>query len=137
MSSTTTTTSVPSRKISRSELAAARGGEGQPLYIAMKDPYGESVNVFDVSTGRAFYGPGSGYHLFTGRDATYGLATSCLDPQKQDGDISTLSQAEKDTHVQWYEKYASKYPIVGTLVADGDDGQHIGTNGAVDPKKDD
>lgn len=104
------------RQITESVLEQANGENGKPLYIAVKDPHSDKVSVFDVSSGRDFYGPGCGYHVFAGRNATYGLATSCLDPQKQDGDINTLTQSQKDTHVQWYEKYDSKYPIVGLLV---------------------
>lgn len=106
------------KPITESQLALAKGEESNALYIAIKDPYSDKVNVFDVSSGRDFYGPGSGYHVFAGRNATYGLSTSCLDLQKQDGDISTLTEMQKDTHVQWYTKYTSKYPIAGFLVPD-------------------
>lgn len=109
----------PTRPVTYSELSKARGEEGQPLYIAVKNPFGYETTVFDVSSGKDFYGPGSGYHLFAGRDATYGLARSCLDPSKVEGDLSTLTAMEKDTHVQWYNKYSSKYPVVGFLVPDG------------------
>lgn len=108
----------PTRPVTHAELSRSRGEEGQPLYIAVKNPFGDETTVFDVSSGKDFYGPGSGYHLFAGRDATYALSTSCLDPAKLDGDISTLTAMEKDTHVQWYNKYSSKYPVVGFLVPD-------------------
>lgn len=113
------------RPVTHTELSKARGEEGQPLYIAVKNPFGDETTVFNVSSGKDFYGPGSGYHLFAGRDSTYGLARSCLDPSKLDGDISTLTAMEKDTHVQWYNKYMSKYPVVGFLVPD----DHASTNG--------
>lgn len=71
-----------------------------------------------MESGRDFYGVGSSYHVFVGRDATYGLATSSLDSKSFNGDISTLSEMQKDTHLQWYNKYTSKYPVVGFLVPD-------------------
>ena len=109
-----------SRKpITKPDLAKARGhNQGDPLYIAVKDPFGDEFTVFDVSSAKGFYGPESGYHLFTGRHATYGWATTCLDPEKQDGDYSNLSSSQKDTQQQWYEKYSSKYPVDGVLVSD-------------------
>lgn len=106
------------RPITETQLSRSKGENGQPLYIAVKDPFGDKTSVFDVSSGRDFYGPGAGYHVFVGRDATYGLATSSLDPDKLDGDLDSLTQSQKDTHIQWYEKYVSKYPIVGHLVSD-------------------
>lgn len=110
--------STEPRPITESVLKEANGENGKPLYIAVKDPHSDKISVFDVSSGQDFYGPGCGYHVFAGRNATYGLATTCLDPQKQDGDINTLTQSQKDTHVQWYDKYISKYPVVGFLVSD-------------------
>lgn len=132
-SSTLTDGAMDAKKttpISKAQLAKARGeNSGDPIYIAVKDPFSDDISVFDVSSGLDFYGPGSGYHLFTGRDATYGLATSSLDADKQDGDLSTLTAAQSDAHVKWYEKYISKYPIVGVLVDDDADT-------ATDSKKD-
>lgn len=140
-SSTLTETKMPTltpskeRPIKQTELSIAKGDNDEhPLYIGVKDPYGEKTFIFDVASGLAFYGPGSGYHLFAGRDATYGLSTSCLDPEKQDGDISTLTASQKDTHIQWYEKYSAKYPIVGFLVPDDYVEQGEGTS--LESKKD-
>lgn len=111
--------------ITESELATATGEEGRPLYIAVNDPYSEDITVFDVSKGSDFYGPGGPYHVFTGKNATHGLATSSTDPEQATGDLSDLTASEKDTHLQWYEKYSMKYPIVGRLVPD-----NVGTSKA-------
>ncbi len=107
------------RAVHRSELAAATGENGGALYIAVKDPYASRITVFDVSSGASFYGPGGPYHLFAGKDATHGLAKSSTKEDMVTGDISNLTQMEKDTHMQWYAKYTSKYPQVGWLVEDG------------------
>lgn len=114
--------STPDAPVSPAQLAAATGeADGAPLYIALKDPFGDMTHVFDVSAARNFYGPGAGYHVFVGKDSTLGLASSSLDPAKISGDISGLTQSQKDTHVQWYQKYSSKYPIVGHLAHDKKD----------------
>ncbi len=107
------------RAITKSELAAATGVTANAaLYIAVKDPYSERIVVFDVSQGSDFYGPGSAYHVFAGRNATHGLAKSSIDPTKVEGDLSKLTASERDTHMQWFAKYTSKYPQVGFLVDD-------------------
>lgn len=119
-----TATEAPPKKngtgiVTESELKEATGEDGKRLYIAVKDPFSASVTVFDVSSGADFYGPGGPYHVFVGKNATHGLAKSSTDPEKAIGDLSTLTESEKDTHLQWYSKYMEKYPIVGNLVPDG------------------
>jgi predicted heme/steroid binding protein len=56
------------------ELARYDGTDPNlPVYLAID---GE---IFDVSTGRKFYGPGGSYHFFAGHDATRAFVTSCFD----------------------------------------------------------
>jgi predicted heme/steroid binding protein len=49
-----------------------------PLFIVVKG------HVFDVSNGRSYYGPGSGYNFFAGRDGTRSFATGCFDATKEE-----------------------------------------------------
>lgn len=114
----TDSTDTQQRPISAVELADATGEEGKALYVAVKDPYSTKITVFDVSSGKDYYGPGGPYHVFVGKDATLGLATTTVDPEKVSGDISALTESEKDTHVQWHTKYTAKYRIAGHLVTD-------------------
>lgn len=106
------------RAVTHSELAKSTGENGSNIFIALKDPFSDKITVFDVSPGRDFYGPGGAYHVFVGKNATHGLACSTVDPDKVEGDLSTLTESQKDTHLQWHAKYMSKYPVVGFLVSD-------------------
>ena len=106
------------RHITSAELAAANGEGDKPIYIAVKNPFGPKTTVFDVSSGKEFYGPGGSYHIFAAKDASFALATSSLKPDALTGDLSKLTESQKDTLVQWYNKYSQKYKIVGYLVTD-------------------
>lgn len=130
------------RPISGAQLAKANGTNGAPLYIAVKDPFSTRVVVFDVSSGADFYGPGCPYNVFVGKDATHGLAKSSIDPQQVSGNLDELSASEKDTHMQWFAKYTSKYVQVGWLEQDSnaaegkpENGVSPRTNGIASPVK--
>lgn len=54
-------TSPPGRMLTEDELSLYNGGENSKgLYLAILG------QVFDVEKGRKHYGPGGGYHFFTG-----------------------------------------------------------------------
>ena len=73
--------------------------------------------VYNVTQGKAFYGPGGSYHIFAGRDASRGLAKMSLDVKDvDDPSIDDLSLSEIDEMNNWANKLAAKYPIVGHLV---------------------
>ncbi|XP_021735868.1 probable steroid-binding protein 3 [Chenopodium quinoa] len=82
----------------------------RPLLMAIKG------NIYDVSKGRIFYGPGGSYAMFAGRDATRALALMSFDPQDLTGDIDGLSESEIDVLQDWESKFIEKYPKVGVLV---------------------
>lgn len=127
------------RPIRATELSIANGDDGAPLYLALKDPYSPRVTVFDMGSATGFYGPGGPYHCFAARDSTIGLAKSSLDPAVLAGRVEDLTAAEQETHVQWHTKYSEKYPVVGWLVRDGEDGggaSEISTAASAAEKKD-
>ncbi|KAJ2337214.1 hypothetical protein GGI00_000385 [Coemansia sp. RSA 2681] len=61
------------RVFTQLELAQHDGSNANlPLLLAIEG------DVYDVSSGWGFYGPGSSYHLFAGRDASRAFGTNCL-----------------------------------------------------------
>lgn len=97
-------------------LAKFNGENNTPVLLAIK---GE---VFDVSAGRSFYGPGGPYSNFAGHDASRGLAKSSFDdimitPLDQPIDtLDDLTEEEKQTLDDWFDKLSGKYLHVGKLV---------------------
>lgn len=79
-------------------------------------------NVYDVSKGKRFYGPGGPYATFAGRDASRNLATfSVVSNDKDDyDDLSDLSAVEMDSVREWEMQFKEKYELVGKLLRKGE-----------------
>lgn len=96
------------------ELRQFNGVDNPHILIALKG------NIYNVTSGRRFYGPRGPYGLFGGRDASRALAKSDLSgdslPTTWDT-LDDLNMDEQETLDHWAESYNSKYPIVGKLVA--------------------
>ncbi|KAK9473510.1 cytochrome b5-like heme/steroid binding domain-containing protein [Dipodascopsis tothii] len=79
-------------------------------------------NVYDVTAGRSFYGPGGPYSNFAGRDASRGLANGSFDldmltPIDQPLDtLKDLGQTEISTLNDWEDVFRNKYMLCGELV---------------------
>lgn len=91
-----------------------------PVYLAVRG------RVFDVTSGRNFYGPGGPYENFAGRDASRGLSLHSFDEdvltKDLDGPLDTLEGLDEeamDSLRGWEERFESKYLVVGRLVAAG------------------
>ena len=91
-------------------LEPFNGVDGKPIYIAL------GPNVYDVTTGVDFYGPGAGYHKFAGKDASRAMAKMSFDPADINRwDTEDLTESQVKTLADWITKYEQKYPIVGTV----------------------
>uniref|UniRef100_A0AAV1VNC7 Cytochrome b5 heme-binding domain-containing protein n=1 Tax=Peronospora matthiolae TaxID=2874970 RepID=A0AAV1VNC7_9STRA len=104
---------IKRRFFSPEELLPYNGENDQPIYIAV---LGE---VYDVSRKRDFYGPGEGYHLFAGRDASRALAKMSFEEEDLDSaDLSDLSFMDKETLKDWVTKFSvyNGYPNVGRVL---------------------
>ncbi|KAM9298368.1 neudesin [Morus bassanus] len=100
---------APVRLFTEPELARYDGQqEGQPIYLAVKGV------VFDVTSGKEFYGKGAPYNALAGKDSTRGVAKMSLDPADLTHDIEGLTEEElKSLDDIFNNVYKAKYPIVG------------------------
>ncbi|KAJ9679337.1 hypothetical protein PVL29_021307 [Vitis rotundifolia] len=97
-------------EITEEELKTYDGSDSKkPLLMAIKG------QIYDVSQGRMFYGPGGPYALFAGKDASRALAKMSFEEQDLTGDISGLGPFELEALQDWEYKFMSKYTKVGTI----------------------
>jgi membrane-associated progesterone receptor component len=105
-------------------LLPKNGQNGQPVYLAVRG------RVFDVTSGRHFYGPGGPYSNFAGRDASRGLACGSFEEEMLTGDLegpldglADLDAEQLEALRGWEERFEEKYAVVGRLVAVGEEGE--------------
>ncbi|KAF1326729.1 Heme/steroid binding domain-containing protein, partial [Globisporangium splendens] len=104
---------IKRRNFTLEELKEFNGENGKPIYIGVLD------EVYDVSSKRDFYGPGEGYHLFAGRDASRALAKMSFEKEDLDSeDLSDLGFMDQETLQDWVTKFSvyNQYPNVGRIV---------------------
>ncbi|KAJ3658201.1 hypothetical protein Zmor_009955 [Zophobas morio] len=78
-------------------------------------------NVYDVTKGKRFYGPGGPYAAFGGRDASRGLATFSVSAKTDEyDDLSDLNTMEMDSVREWEAQFKEKYDLVGKLLKPGE-----------------
>ncbi|ESO90079.1 hypothetical protein LOTGIDRAFT_77624, partial [Lottia gigantea] len=99
----------PARIFTSEEIAKFDGSDpSQPIYMGIKGV------VFDVSSGKNFYGKGSSYNALVGKDSTRGVAKMSLEPEDLTHDITGLSSEELKSLDSVFEgTYKAKYPVVG------------------------
>ena len=95
------------------QLSVFKGQDGRIL-IAVRG------TVYDVTSGRDFYGPGVGYSVFAGRDATRSLGKMQISFEECNAGWDNLDETHMKTMLEWEAKYKTKYPVVGTVVIDED-----------------
>jgi len=94
----------------KDELAKYDGSSGSPgLYLALLG------QVFDVSKGKDYYGPGGGYSFFSGRDASRAFVTGDFEEK---GLVDTVEGLTKDDYLgleEWSSFYNKDYKKIGLL----------------------
>lgn len=99
------------RDYTLAELKRHDGSDpARPLLIGIR---GE---VYDVTRGRSFYGPGAPYGMFAGKDCTRALAKMAFDEELFSGDVEGLDQDELDKLDEWIEMFEGKYRRIGRLL---------------------
>jgi len=89
------------------------GTEEERICIGIK---GE---IFDVTRGSNFYGPGGPYHAFAGRDASRAFANFSTESamfKETDDDLSDLTLQEQSQLNDWYDNLSAKYDKVGNII---------------------
>ncbi|KAJ4959367.1 hypothetical protein NE237_026478 [Protea cynaroides] len=81
----------------------------KPIYVAIKG------RIFDVSTGKNFYGPGAAYCMFAGKDASRALAKMSKNEEDVCASLDGLSEKEMAVLNDWEKKFEAKYPV-GSIV---------------------
>lgn len=82
----------------------------KPIYVAIKG------RVFDVTTGKSFYGPGGAYAMFAGKDASRALAKMSKNDEDVTPSLDGLTEKEVGVLSDWEKKFEAKYPVVGRVV---------------------
>jgi len=79
-------------------------------------------NVYDVTSGRNFYGPDGPYGNFGGRDASRGLAKGSFDldmltdVDKPIDRLEDLARDEWEALREWEQHFSGKYLLVGKFI---------------------
>ncbi|KAG8072725.1 hypothetical protein GUJ93_ZPchr0006g46148 [Zizania palustris] len=96
--------------LTAAQLRAYDGSDSsKPIYVSIRG------KVYDVTSGRGFYGPGGDYAIFAGREASRALGKMSKDDADVSGDLSGLSDKELGVLADWETKFQAKYPIVARL----------------------
>ena len=70
--------------------------------------------VYNLQTGREFYGQGGPYHPFAGRDCSRLLAKNQVSDKSDSGE--PLTETELEQLEKWKEFFNNKYKSIGTVV---------------------
>lgn len=102
---------VPEKTFTLTELAVFNGEMNRPIYIGCKEL------VYDMTTGRSFYGPGGAYGFLAGTDATVPLAKFSLDPRLANAKwkLEDFDDEELRCLANYVKTFSTKYPVVGKI----------------------
>ena len=99
-------------ELTPTQLLAYNGTDpSKPIYVALKG------QIYDVTTGVAFYGPCGPYAMFAGKDASRALAKMTKNEEDITLSLEGLSEKEIGVLNDWEKKFQAKYPVVGRVVS--------------------
>lgn len=97
--------------ITAEELRKYDGSEGSPgIYLALLG------QVFDVTSGKDYYGPGGGYSFFSGKDASRAFVSGEFNDAGLTDDVEGLSYQDYIGLDEWSKFYRKDYKYVGKVV---------------------
>eukprot|EP00882_Tetradesmus_deserticola_P005691 GHRQ01005992.1.p1 GENE.GHRQ01005992.1~~GHRQ01005992.1.p1 ORF type:complete len:165 (+),score=40.33 GHRQ01005992.1:72-566(+) len=100
-----------SLRLTPAELAQYDGQDAsKPLYISVRG------NIYDVTAGKSFYGPGGPYAVFAGKECARALAFMKVTAEECSADLTGASEAQLKTLADWEAKFDQKYGLAGRLV---------------------
>lgn len=106
-------------EVTAAELLAYNGSDPEkPLLMAIRG------QIYDVSAGRNFYGPGGPYAMFAGKECSRALALLSFKPDDINGNLKGLGESELTILEDWEYKFIDKYPKVGQLVQEPQQNEH-------------
>lgn len=94
--------------LSMEEVGKHCGGNGLAEWVALRGV------IWDVSS-NAVYREGGGYHVFTGKDATFALGTMQFEDVGKSGWDRKLNKEQLECLDEWCDFYAQRYKRVGYL----------------------
>ncbi|KAF5206000.1 Membrane steroid-binding protein [Thalictrum thalictroides] len=98
-------------ELTKEQLKQFDGSDSsKPIYVAIKG------RIFDVSTGKSFYGPGGSYYMFAGKDASRALGKMSKNEEDVTDSLDGLTDKEMGVLDDWEKKFEAKYPVVGRVV---------------------
>jgi membrane-associated progesterone receptor component len=96
--------------ITASQLSRYDGTNASlPILVAIRG------KIYDVTSGKSFYGPGGSYAVFSGKDASRALAKMSTNSEDVVPDLDGLTDKEIGVLNDWDQKFAAKYPVVGRV----------------------
>ncbi|KAJ3699699.1 hypothetical protein LUZ61_003404 [Rhynchospora tenuis] len=99
------------------ELREYNGSDREkPLLVSIKG------DVYNVSRGWLFYGPGGPYHFFSGHEISRALALMSFDPNDFNDNIHDLGPDELEVLKDWELKFEERYVKVGRIVKSEENG---------------
>lgn len=113
---------LKSRVLTKEDLAKHTGAKDEQVpegYATAPIYVGAGNKIFDTSFGGVeFYGPGGGYHRFSGKDVSRALAKMSFDPTDvENTSVDDLEDKQKKVLADWIKTFEERkeYPIVGSL----------------------
>ncbi|PIA45986.1 hypothetical protein AQUCO_01600328v1 [Aquilegia coerulea] len=98
-------------ELTKEQLKQFDGSDSnKPIYVAIKG------RIFDVTTGKSFYGPGGSYCMFAGKDASRALGKMSKNEEDVIDSLDGLTDKEMGVLDDWEKKFEAKYPVVGRVV---------------------